>query len=147
MQETDKEMDSIQKVVKSVNNIIDGKFTLPLMVAYSGLVNDDVRKNAKEAGFKVVLESPLTVDMIKHNILPYLESRSENISYVKKQFTQSLNRQSKFEKKFLPIQEKSEKSEEIDFSKSHAFSVPSISDQSCRGLVERMAELNNYAYK
>ena len=84
MQETDKEMDSIQKVVKSVNNIIDGKFTLPLMVAYSGLVNDDVRKNAKEAGFKVVLESPLTVDMIKHNILPYLESRSENISYVKK---------------------------------------------------------------
>jgi hypothetical protein len=36
----------------------------PLMIAYSGLVNDDVRKKAKEAGFKVVIEAPLTVHKI-----------------------------------------------------------------------------------
>ena len=38
----------------------------PLMVAYSGLVNDDVRKKAEEAGFNIVLENPLTADMIKN---------------------------------------------------------------------------------
>ena len=60
-------------MAESVSNIIDGKFTQPLMVAYSGLVNEEVRKNAKEAGFKVVIESPLTVDRIKDHILSNLE--------------------------------------------------------------------------
>ena len=61
------------KVAESVINIIDSKFTQPLMVAYSGLVNEEVRKNAKEAGFKVVIESPLTVERIKDHILSNLE--------------------------------------------------------------------------
>ena len=61
------------KVAKSVSKIIDGKFTQPLMVAYSGLVNEEVRENAKEAGFKVVIESPLTVDRIRDQILSNLE--------------------------------------------------------------------------
>ena len=53
------------------------------MVAYSGLVNEEVRKNAKDAGFKVVIESPLTIDKIKDHILSNLELRNEKISFVK----------------------------------------------------------------
>ena len=45
------------------------------MIAYSGLVNDDVRKQAKAAGFKVVIESPLTVQKIQAHILANLEQR------------------------------------------------------------------------
>ena len=67
------EMKINSKVAESVINIIDSKFTQPLMVAYSGLVNEEVRKNAKEAGFKVVIESPLTVERIKDHILSNLE--------------------------------------------------------------------------
>ena len=51
-------------------------FNHPLMIAYSGLVNDDVRKKAKSAGFKVVIESPLTVQKIQAHILANLEQRS-----------------------------------------------------------------------
>ena len=85
-QRQDQETELIKQVSMPVSSIIDGKFTQPLMVAYSGLVNDEVRKNAKEAGFKVVIESPLTIDRIKEHILAKLDSRSENISFVKSKF-------------------------------------------------------------
>ena len=72
-----------------MNEIIEDMYMHPLMVAYSGLVNDDVRKKCKEAGFKVVIESPLTTDHIKDNILSSLESRSESINSVKNEILKS----------------------------------------------------------
>lgn len=57
-------MDSSKSIAQSVNNIIEDMFMHPLMIAYSGLVNNDVRKHAREAGFKIVIEAPLTVQKI-----------------------------------------------------------------------------------
>lgn len=48
-----------------MNDILEHMYTHPLMVAYSSLVNDDVREKGKKAGFEVVIESPLTVAKIK----------------------------------------------------------------------------------
>ena len=43
------------------------------MVAYSALVNDEVREKCKDAGFNVVIETPLTVTKIQRHILSVLE--------------------------------------------------------------------------
>ena len=59
-----RKMDSSKSIAQSVNNIIEDMFMHPLMIAYSGLVNNDVRKHAREAGFKIVIEAPLTVQKI-----------------------------------------------------------------------------------
>ena len=59
------------------------------MVAYSGLVNDDVRSKCKEAGFTIVIESPVTVDNLKEFVLTRLAERSENISIVKQDILKS----------------------------------------------------------
>ena len=80
---------SDKSIAESVNEIIEDMYMHPLMVAYSGLVNDDVRRKCKEAGFKVVIESPLTTGHIKDIILSNLESRSESISTVKKEILKS----------------------------------------------------------
>jgi hypothetical protein len=80
---------SDKSIAESVNEIIEDMYMNPLMVAYSGLVNDDVRRKCKEAGFKVVIESPLTTGHIKDIILSNLESRSESISTVKKEILKS----------------------------------------------------------
>ena len=53
--------DSSKSIAVSVSNIIEELFCQPQIIAYSGLVNDEVRLKAKEAGFKMVIESPLTV--------------------------------------------------------------------------------------
>ena len=37
----------------------------PFIVAYSGFVNDEVRKKGKEAGFDLVIEAPLTQEKIE----------------------------------------------------------------------------------
>ena len=71
--EPSKKVKSNRDVSMSVNNIIEEKYTHPLMVAYSALVNDSVLKECKEAGFKVVIESPLSVKLIKEQILSLLE--------------------------------------------------------------------------
>ena len=80
---------SEKSIAESVNEIIEDMYMHPLMVAYSGLVNDDVRKKCYEAGFKVVIESPLTTGHIKDIILSNLESRSESINTVKKEILKS----------------------------------------------------------
>ena len=36
----------------------------PLIIAYSGFVDDMIRKNGKEAGFDEVIEAPLTQEKI-----------------------------------------------------------------------------------
>ena len=61
---------------KSVNELIDDKPTKPVMVAFSGLVNDNVRAKAREAGFNIVIESPMTTNIIKSNLLASLQKRS-----------------------------------------------------------------------
>jgi CheY-like chemotaxis protein len=48
-----------------VEHVIEEMFTQPLMIAYSGLVNDEVRQKAKLQGFDVVIDAPLTVDKIQ----------------------------------------------------------------------------------
>jgi hypothetical protein len=53
--------DSSLSVLESVSSIIEEMVKHPLMIAYSGHVDDNVRKKAKEAGFQVVIENPLTV--------------------------------------------------------------------------------------
>lgn len=53
--------DSSLSVLESVSSIIEEMVKQPLMIAYSGHVDDNVRKKAKEAGFQVVIENPLTV--------------------------------------------------------------------------------------
>ena len=62
-----------ESIAESVNDIIQDMYSQPLMVAYSSLVNDDVRKKCKEAGFQVVIENPLNVKDIKDQILSNLE--------------------------------------------------------------------------
>ena len=62
-----------------MNNIIEDMATQPLMVAFSGLVNDEVRKDAKEAGFDLVIESPLSVQKVNEVILLNLELRNKKI--------------------------------------------------------------------
>jgi len=74
---------------ESVNNIIEDMNTQPLMVAYSGLVNDDVRKQAEEAGFNMVFESPLTADMIKNNILSLLKEKSQEVESINHELKRS----------------------------------------------------------
>ena len=58
-----------------MGNIIDDMFTAPLMVAYSGLVNKEVEERAKEAGFDLVIESPLTVEKIKNIVFGGIEDK------------------------------------------------------------------------
>jgi hypothetical protein len=53
------------------------------MVAFSGLVNDDVRKSAKEAGFEVVIESPLSVQKINEMIISKIKERGSTIQTAK----------------------------------------------------------------
>lgn len=53
--------DSDRSVAKSVVHIIDDMFTKPLMVAYSGFVDESIREKAKKKGFDVCIESPLTI--------------------------------------------------------------------------------------
>ena len=48
---------------------------MPLMVAYSGLVNKNIRMLAEMAGFDIVLEAPLSPGIIQSEIIEYLESR------------------------------------------------------------------------
>ena len=50
-------------------------FTAPLMVAYSGLVNKEVEERAKEAGFDLIIASPLTVDNIKDIVFGGIEEK------------------------------------------------------------------------
>ena len=45
----------------------------PIMVAYSGLVNQDVRQQCEKAGFQLVIENPLTTQKIVDMIIPLLE--------------------------------------------------------------------------
>lgn len=45
----------------------------PIMIAYSGLVNADIRKRCQTAGFQLVIENPLTVQKIQDHIIPLLE--------------------------------------------------------------------------
>lgn len=52
------------QIAQSVNLIIEDMFNPPLMIAYSSLINDDVRQKAKAAGFNAAIESPLTVQKI-----------------------------------------------------------------------------------
>jgi hypothetical protein len=58
-----------------VGIIIEDMYTVPLMVAYSGLVNKDVEKMAKEAGFDLIIESPLTVEKITEIVLRGIEDK------------------------------------------------------------------------
>ena len=67
---------SEKSVSKAVNEILDDMFHLPLMIAYSGHVDDEVRQKCKEAGFKVVIDSPLTVQKVQGPILSNLSQRS-----------------------------------------------------------------------
>ena len=67
----------------SVSSIIEDMATRPLMVAYSALVNDDVCKSAKEAGFDIVIENPITVDKIHDLVISKLEQRREKLSSIK----------------------------------------------------------------
>jgi hypothetical protein len=43
------------------------------MVAYSGLVNQDVRQQCEKAGFQLVIENPLTTQKIMSLIIPLLK--------------------------------------------------------------------------
>jgi len=45
----------------------------PIMIAYSGLVNQDVRQRCEEAGFQLAIENPLTTQKIYELILPLLK--------------------------------------------------------------------------
>ena len=121
------------------------------MVAYSGLVNDDVRKQAEEAGFDIVLETPLTVDMIKYHILSLLKEKTHRVQSIKIAVKMS----DEIKKSLLKISENSlknpsnsnksnERRENDEFSKSNAFDMPSISNSSDRGLIDRLNELNKY---
>ena len=47
-----------------------------MMIAYSALVNPDVEKECQEAGFDLVVESPLTTDKILTIILPKIRERT-----------------------------------------------------------------------
>ena len=49
---------------RSVSNIIEDMFTQPLMVAFSGLVNDEVTSKAMKLGFDEIIEAPLTIPKI-----------------------------------------------------------------------------------
>lgn len=49
------------------------------MIAYSGFVNDNVRKQCKEVGFQIVIEAPLSQQKIADLIFPLLEKRNRNI--------------------------------------------------------------------
>jgi hypothetical protein len=49
------------------------------MIAFSGLVNDEVRKKCREAGFAITIDSPLSVQKINELIFPMLENRRKNL--------------------------------------------------------------------
>ena len=49
------------------------------MIAYSGLVNNEVRQKCKDAGFQLVIENPLTSQIIEETIIPLLEQRGKNV--------------------------------------------------------------------
>ena len=57
----------------------------PIIIAYSGYVDDNVRKKCKEAGFALVLESPLSKPMIEEHVLTVLERRKQNLKKLTKQ--------------------------------------------------------------
>jgi hypothetical protein len=43
-----------------VEAILDDLFLLPLMIAYSGFVDENVQKLAKDAGFSLIIEAPVS---------------------------------------------------------------------------------------
>lgn len=45
----------------------------PIMIAYSGFVNDEIRKQGKDSGFQIVIEAPLSQQKITELIIPLLE--------------------------------------------------------------------------
>ena len=48
----------------NIDGLLDEIFTQPLMIAISGFVDDEIRLKAKNCGFQVVIESPITVPKI-----------------------------------------------------------------------------------
>ena len=57
-----REMGDIGKLVEEI-------FTQPLMIACSGLVNEQVKAKAEKHGFQVVIESPLTTEKINSMVI------------------------------------------------------------------------------
>lgn len=51
----------------------------PLLVAYSGFVDDDIRQKGKEAGFDIVIEAPLTQEKIKE-VLKVLNNKAKHLT-------------------------------------------------------------------
>lgn len=49
----------------------------PLLIACSAMINAQVEKRAKESGFDMCIQSPLTMDLILKKILPAVQQRSE----------------------------------------------------------------------
>ena len=62
----------------------------PVIIAYSGFVDNDARKKGKDAGFAFVIESPLTQEKLKDFVLPILERRKNNL----RKLTESSHRKS-----------------------------------------------------
>ena len=130
------------EVNSSVSSIIEDMAARPLMVAYSAMVNDEVCKNAKEVGFDMVIENPITVDKINNIVISNIELRREKLSSIKNEIlnvqVQVARSDSSCQRmRELSLNENSKKSE------SDPFRMPSISEIS-QGLIERINELNSF---
>jgi hypothetical protein len=64
--------------IQEKKNIIKDIFTQPLIVAFSGFVNEEVKRKAKSVGFNLVIEAPLDVPKIREIIIPCITQRRAN---------------------------------------------------------------------
>ena len=57
------------------HNIVNDLLMQPLMIAYSGFVDENVSKRATDAGFLMVIEAPITIAKIEKLILSEVKMR------------------------------------------------------------------------
>ena len=72
----------LKRGYKKVNNnkvseILDDLYKYPFMVAYTGHVDEIVKKRAKDAGFELVIQNPLSGPMVKDLIVSELNKRND----------------------------------------------------------------------